>query len=87
MVKSPSPRRAWIEIKVRVRVNNTAAQRRPPHGGRGLKFEYLVRQNSGVLSRPPHGGRGLKFDRIGKSLFGAMSPSPRRAWIEILQAI
>ena len=32
---------------------------RPPHGGRGLKYNFYYNQPKGQ-SRPPHGGRGLK---------------------------
>ena len=35
-VKSPSPRRAWIEITI-ARICDSSSNRRPPHGGRGLK--------------------------------------------------
>ena len=32
---------------------------RPPHGGRGLKYECIIFKIS-ISRRPPHGGRGLK---------------------------
>ena len=36
-------------------------ERRPPHGGRGLKYVGTVQLRQAVESRPPHGGRGLKY--------------------------
>ena len=38
---SPSPRRAWIEIRVVVG-SPLRLRRRPPHGGRGLKWHTLA---------------------------------------------
>ena len=35
--------------------------------------------------RPPHGGRGLKYAPRKRRQIRTLSPSPRRAWIEILQ--
>ena len=57
---------------------------RPPHGGRGLKFDTDISAFQSAIGRPPHGGRGLKFGIVGAldRVFG--SPSPRRAWIEIV---
>ena len=37
--------------------------------------------------RPPHGGRGLKFFLVRFSASAYLSPSPRRAWIEIFVLI
>ena len=58
------------------------AYSRPPHGGRGLKSK-AGQADQAALCRPPHGGRGLKsvmlFGKGGKQV----SPSSRRAWIEI----
>ena len=34
--------------------------------------------------RPPHGGRGLKYDKQDFKDRLNWSPSPRRAWIEIV---
>ena len=34
--QSPSPRRAWIEIR-QLKIPRNSYLRRPPHGGRGLK--------------------------------------------------
>ena len=36
---SPSPRRAWIEMSG-VIVSMPFSLRRPPHGGRGLKYNF-----------------------------------------------
>ena len=77
---SPSPRRAWIEIWVIC--FSMAAPRRPPHGGRGLKFTNFYCDGC-YKSRPPHGGRGLKSSLSILVPVVAVSPSPRRAWIEI----
>ena len=80
--RSPSPRRAWIEI-ILVSVTLVGRPRRPPLGGRGLKWIIYYHLRA-VIGRPPLGGRGLKFfwGRVecGPAL---ASPSPRRAWIEI----
>ena len=38
-----------------------AENRRPPHGGRGLKFGLALIFRHMKKRRPPHGGRGLKF--------------------------
>ena len=79
---SPSSRRAWIEITVFVRLNPLAVGR-PPHGGRGLKL-ILCRNAQPPVCRPPHGGRGLKFCAPAASGVKLLSPSSRRAWIEII---
>ena len=57
--------------------------RRPPQGGRGLK--YLLRRQQSELSngRPPQGGRGLKYARGLLLVVFRVSPSARRAWVEI----
>ena len=55
---------------------------RPPRGGRGLKYEVGGRRLV-VLRRPPRGGRGLKFNPRADLRQHALSPSSRRAWIEI----
>ena len=59
---------------------------RPPHGGRGLKYDIRDRFKS-LNRRPPHGGRGLKFLLYCKELSLTVSPSSRRAWIEILSIL
>ena len=56
---------------------------RPPHGGRGLKSLGCRRQRLRPAGRPPHGGRGLKSLSSMLLITSFMSPSPRRAWIEI----
>ena len=82
---SPSPRRAWIEITID---NSTIKQliSRPPHGGRGLKFpafDFKI----GDDRRPPHGGRGLKYFQSFDKTLNTWSPSPRRAWMEIIAIV
>ena len=57
--------------------------RRPPHGGRGLKFLDLVEDICRRNGRPPHGGRGLKSDGLELYDGWEMSPPARGAWIEI----
>ena len=50
-----------------------------------MKFLLLMIVLFLAMRRPPHGGRGLKFDfGINRDL-DIVSPSPRRAWIEILR--
>ena len=66
----------------RVESDISAAVRRPPHGGRGLKFTNFYCDGC-YKSRPPHGGRGLKSSLSILVPVVAVSPSPRRAWIEI----
>ena len=39
---------------------------------------------SNFFRRPPHGGRGLKSYMVEKGDKISQSPSPRRAWIEIV---
>ena len=79
--QSPSPRRAWIEMLITPR---TAVKFlcRPPHGGRGLKYECSFDWRL-PARRPPHGGRGLKCLFRDNPSRQSQSPSPRRAWIEI----
>ena len=80
-ITSPSSRRAWIEI-IMYPATEPLKQRRPPRGGRGLKyslFEIFVF----IGGRPPRGGRGLKSRPDMGAGNGKQSPSSRRAWIEI----
>ena len=86
--ESPSPRRAWIEILWRISLFCPLGSR-PPHGGRGLKYALLLPPSIFAPRRPPHGGRGLKSvpPQITMSRYLSTSPSPRRAWIEILWRI
>ena len=84
MIQSPSPRRAWIEMFLVVG-KVVKMERRPPHGGRGLKFRILCIYTN-CMCRPPHGGRGLKYRLCAFKVSARRSPSPRRAWIEILLA-
>ena len=59
--------------------------RRPPRGGRGLKL-YIRGFEIAHSGRPPRGGRGLKYILACKRHLNDLSPSPRRAWIEIVHA-
>ena len=58
---SLSSRRAWIEIYVKQSLNDAIAQRRSPHGERGLKYLIILRECESIDCRSPHGERGLKF--------------------------
>ena len=44
---------------------------------------YAARPSNRQSGRPPHGGRGLKWSSDSNTLGVEVSPSPRRAWIEI----
>ena len=57
---------------------------RPPRGGRGLKFIKEQVDGGTGGGRPPRGGRGLKFDVLNAYQCRLLSPSSRRAWIEII---
>ena len=57
--KSPSPRRAWIEISMTTR-QALKIGGRPPLGGRGLKSKESLDPIT-AAGRPPLGGRGLKY--------------------------
>ena len=79
---SPSTRKAWIEI-------DPFCQKvmpllcRLPHGRRGLKS---IKPLSVVIfgeRRLPHGRRGLKLCVFKVLLIISLSPSTRKAWIEI----
>ena len=80
--KSPSPRRAWIEIFFFLacrRIRNTSPSPR-------RAWIEMVGDVDGInrgVRRPPHGGRGLKSRAIVKHGVACVSPSPRRAWIEM----
>ena len=52
--KSPPARGAWIEIE-RITAPSPSVKRRPPHGGRGLKFTS-VRKKWNVIVAPRTGG-------------------------------
>ena len=56
---SPPTRGAWIEIAAPGCPGNTS-RRRPPHGGRGLKFMFVIVAFVGLGSPPVRGGE-LKF--------------------------
>ena len=57
--------------------------RRPPHGGRGLKWLITKQKRLSFARRPPHGGRGLKFVDVSHSFTAVVSSSTRGTWIEI----
>ena len=48
-----------------------------------MKSEYIGGQRIAINGRPPRGGRGLKFGVLDLALIVQLSPSSRRAWIEI----
>ena len=59
-IRSSSTRRTWIEIYAGL-ASISGAGRRPPHGGRGLKWLPARPHCLSACGRPPHGGRGLKY--------------------------
>ena len=79
---SPSSRRAWVEIPMRWKVSGCWRRRPPPRGG-GEK----------IYKRPVFGGRckvALLTEGVGRNQIrqyarngSALSPSSRRAWVEI----
>ena len=81
---SPPTRGAWIEISIG-NWHSWRRTRRPPHGGRGLKFPVRWHRAPGA-GRPPHGGRGLKFTPQQHNQLRQKSPPTRGAWIEIARA-
>ena len=82
MIASPPARGAWIEIDEK-RAWAVELARRPPRGGRGLKYPFTV-CFPGPSRRPPRGGRGLKLKADVHHFFASMSPPARGAWIEII---
>ena len=82
VVASPPARGAWIEINSKENFRG-GGRRRPPHGGRGLKFVLLEIGQVFAVS-PPARGAWIEMppspqqvrDRCG-------SPPARGAWIEI----
>ena len=59
------------------------ANRRTPHGVRGLKYRR-GRPGQLVEGRTPHGVRGLKYSNPSASALSYSSHPTRGAWIEIL---
>ena len=79
-IQSPSPRRAWIEIKYKIDYRNSDRSR-PPHGGRGLKFcdgDYPNQHNASPS--PRRAWIEMTTPRAPTAAGG--SPSPRRAQSE-----
>ena len=83
---SPSPRRAWIEI-IHLKCIKDMILSRPPHGGRGLKSQSCTPLLLPAQCRPPLGGRGLKYKDLDYFKGRTLSPSPRRAWIEMRDSV
>ena len=81
-VLSPSSRRAWIEILSALLLMSSSSSR-PPRGGRGLKYSVKADIERRTAGRPPRGGRGLKYSDHFQPTTLRLSPSSRRAWIEI----
>ena len=80
-MKSPSPRRAWIEIDECIGYLKQADSR-PPHGGRGLKsLRRPVRAETYLSPSPRRAWIEIAKASWQNLLVG--SPSPRRAWIEM----
>ena len=80
--RSPSSRRAWIEMYKSSAISFLRL-RRSPRGGRGLKYKRGLLTLIGHR-RSPRGGRGLKFFAALPASGADWSLSSRRAWIEIL---
>ena len=57
---------------------------RSPHGGRGLKFDWIGVEWEDHPGRSPHGGRGLKLVFIPANGYIPLSLPAWGAWIEIL---
>ena len=79
---SPSPRRAWIEIQA-VLLFCLKIHCRPPHGGRGLKYERGGEIKCLKLSPSPRRAWIEISVFMAGHLLNLSSPSPRRAWIEM----
>ena len=82
-IASSPARGTWIEMSGSTR-RQAGRIRRPPHGGRGLKFVPQPLGHVLAYRRPPHGGRGLKFNVVLATLDTALSSPARGTWIEIL---
>ena len=67
---------------VKISVDDGRPGRRPPHGGRGLKFGCRHPRLDGP-GRPPHGGRGLKSQAAVCAPLALTSSPSRGTWIEI----
>ena len=83
-IKSPSPRKAWIETTSTTHRVCGSSGRLPP-GRRGLKPQRRAGRRGGVGRLPP-GRRGLKHQQPARAASGVLSPSPRKAWIETDQS-
>ena len=59
-------------------------ERRPPRGGRGLKYPVPWNKYEIGYGRPPRGGRGLKYVSVYVPITSTESPPSRGAWIEIV---
>ena len=78
---SPSARRAWVEI-VCARLQALMSPRRPPQGGRGLKYIILVMVMSHASS-PSARRAWVEITSRRSRARPTTSPSARRAWVEI----
>ncbi len=80
LMASPSPRRAWIEIFL-LMLFSAYVPRRPPHGGRGLK--YVILYDIVVLDKSPSPRRAwIEMTTPRAPTAAGGSPSPRRAQSE-----
>ena len=71
---SPSPRRAWIEIRPR-RTFDSRLEQSPSPRRAWIEIVFKHRQLYRVRRRPPHGGRGLKSCRCQRR-FGVAGRPP-----------
>ncbi len=79
---SPPARGAWIEI-ISLSRELHRHRRRPPRGGRGLKYE-LHRPDAQVSPSPPARGAWIEIPQQFLLWFRRKSPPARGAWIEML---
>ena len=80
-LRSPSPRRAWIEIR-RTRHHNSSTRSPSPRRAWIEILQALQRQRKPHVALPTEGvDRNHLFPAVCQPVH--LSPSPRRAWIEI----
>ena len=82
VVASPPARGAWIEINSKENFRG-GGRRRPPHGGRGLKFVLLEIGQVFAVSPPARGAWIEIATRSCSTVSAFASPPARGAWIEI----
>ena len=82
IVKSPSTRRAWIEITLRVKRNVVKVRVALHPEGVDRNVIALLKNKPVAVALHPEGvDRNVIYDKLQQ--FRDLSPSTRRAWIEI----